>query len=300
MTKRSEIAARPGERAVRRAASTRSMLGLTVLALAMPLAPRVEAQAPGLGASAELVDPKALRVCADPRNLPFSDQAGAGFENKIAALFADQLGKTLSYDWFPQVIGFYRNTLNAFRCDVVMGVAEGNDLVQNTNPYYTSVYALVFKPGSGLDGVTTLEDPRLKGKRLGIVAGTPPATVMASDGLMDNAKPYPLAIDTRHNSSSRAMIQDLEHGDIDAGVLWGPMAGYFGKQAEGKLTVVPLLHETSPVPLSFRITMGVRHSDQAWKRTLNRLIAEDHEKIDAILTTYGVPLLDNKGEPIAN
>ena len=143
-------------------------LGAFVFA-ALPAA-GAHAQAPGLGASIELVDPHTLRVCADPRNLPFSNEAGEGFENKIAALLGEKLGRPVAYTYFPQVIGFYRNTLNAFHCDVVMGVAQGDDIVQTTNPYYHTTYALVFKPGHGLDGVTTLEDPRLKDKQLGVVA----------------------------------------------------------------------------------------------------------------------------------
>ena len=140
---------------------------------------RAAAQPAGLGAAAELVDPKVLRVCADPRDLPFSDTEGRGFENKIAAMFAKQLGKGISYTYYPQVIGFVRNTLNALRCDVVMGVAEGDELVQTTNPYYRTTYVLVYRPGTGLDGVDSLDDPRLKGKHIGVVAGTPPATIMA-------------------------------------------------------------------------------------------------------------------------
>jgi hypothetical protein len=131
-------------------------LGALVFA-ALP-ATGARAQAPGLGGAIELVDPHTLRVCADPRDLPFSDQAGEGFENKIAALLGEKLGRPVAYTYFPQVIGFYRNTLNAFRCDVVMGVVQGDDIVQTTNPYYHTTYALVFKPGHGLDGVTSLED----------------------------------------------------------------------------------------------------------------------------------------------
>ena len=111
------------------------------------------AQAPGLGASAELVDTHVFRVCADPHNLPFSDESGAGFENKLAELFASKLNEPTSYTYFPQVIGFVRNTLNALRCDVIMGVAVGDTLVQTTNPYYHTAYTLVFKPGTGLDGI---------------------------------------------------------------------------------------------------------------------------------------------------
>ena len=147
--------------------------------------------------SIELVDPKVLRVCADPRNLPFSNEKGEGFENKLAELFADKLQKKLDYMYFPQATGFVRMTLGAHRCDVIMGFPQGDELVQGTNPYYRTAYALVAKQGSGLDDITTLEDSRLKGKRIGIIAGTPPATNMAANGLMMNAKPYPLMIDTR-------------------------------------------------------------------------------------------------------
>jgi hypothetical protein len=116
--------------------------------------------------SIELVDPKVLRVCADPNNMPFSTDRGEGFENKLAELLADKLGKGLSYSWYPQATGFVRNTLAAHKCDVIMGVPQGDDLVQVTNPYYRTAYALVFEQGHGLEGVDTLGDPRLKGKRL--------------------------------------------------------------------------------------------------------------------------------------
>jgi quinoprotein dehydrogenase-associated probable ABC transporter substrate-binding protein len=265
--------------------------------VAVLLAGAARAQAPGLGAAIELVDPKVLRVCADPHDLPFSDQKGEGFENKIAELLGAKLSKPVEYTYFPQVVGFYRNTLNAFRCDVVIGVAQGLDLVQTTVPYYHTAYALVFKPGSGLDGITMLEDPRLRGKRLGVVARTPPSTLMIRDGLMENAKPYPLTIDTRVEAPAKAMIDDLLAGRIDAAVLWGPIAGYYAKNAPQPLTVIPLLEEHG-VPMDFRISMGVRRSDQEWKRTLNRLIRENQAAINRILLDYGVPLLDEQGKPI--
>src|SRR3954467_4709625 len=155
--------------------------------------------------SIELVDPKVLRVCADPRNMPLSNDKGEGIENKLAELFAAKLQKKLDYVYFPQATGFVRMTLGAHRCDVIMGFPQGDDLVQGTNPYYRTAYALVVKAGSGLDDVATLEDERLKGKRIGIVAGTPPGTNMAANGLMATAKPYPLVIDTRIDSSALAM-----------------------------------------------------------------------------------------------
>jgi quinoprotein dehydrogenase-associated probable ABC transporter substrate-binding protein len=265
-----------------------------VAVLGVLLVHRAVAQAPGLGESVELVDPKVFRVCADPHNLPFSDEQGKGFENEIAELFARKLNEPTSYTYFPQVIGFVRNTLNALRCDVIMGTAVGDTSVQTTNPYYRTTYALVFKPDSGLDGVESLGDPRLKDKHIGIVAGTPPATVLTRNGLMANAKPYPLTVDTRSTSSPKMMTEDVAAGRIDAGVLWGPMAGFYARLSTPPLTVVPLLKEAGP--MEFRIAMGVRKADQEWKRKLNRLIAESRPEIDRILTDYGVPLLDEQGQ----
>jgi quinoprotein dehydrogenase-associated probable ABC transporter substrate-binding protein len=276
------------------AASGRWLLvSLAVVAMTLIQQDRTRAQVPeGTDLSIELVDPKVLRVCADPRNLPFSNEKGEGFENKLAELFAEKLQKKLDYMYFPQATGFVKMTLGAHRCDVIMGFPQGDDLVQGTNPYYRTAYALVAKQGSGLDDVATLEDERLKSKRIGIVAGTPPATNMAVAGLMMNAKPYQLMIDTRFDSSSAAMIKDLMSGDIDAGILWGPMAGYYAKQANPPLHVMPLVKETSGPQLAFRIGMGVRPADQNWKRLLNRLIQENQPAINKILLDFGVPLLD--------
>ena len=262
-------------------------------------AQRLHAQTSDSGdLSIELVDPKVLRVCADPRNMPFSSEKGEGFENKIAELFAEKLQKKLDYAFFPQATGFVRVTLGAHRCDVIMGFPQGNDLVQGTNPYYRTTYALVSKPGSGLEDVTTLEDERLKGKHIGIIAGTPPATYMAVNGLMADAKPYPLMIDTRVDSSAEAMINDLTSGAIDAGILWGPMAGFYAKKSTPPLHVTPLLKEKTGPRLVYRIGMGVRPADQNWKRELNRLIQENQPTINKILLDYGVPLLDENDQPI--
>ncbi|MGL3209756.1 substrate-binding domain-containing protein [Bradyrhizobium sp. BR 1433] len=248
--------------------------------------------------SIELIDARVLRICADPRNLPFSNDKGEGFENKIGELLAGKLQKKLDYMFFPQATGFVRMTLGAHRCDVIMGFPQGDDLAQGTNPYYRTAYAIVAKPGSGLDEVTTLEDQRLKGKHIGIVAGTPPATNMAINGLMTNAKPYPLMIDTRYDSSAEAMMNDLAKGEIDAGILWGPMAGFYAKKANPPLRITPLVKETTGPKLIYRIGMGVRASDQNWKRQLNRLIQENRAEINKILLDYGVPLLDENDRPI--
>jgi quinoprotein dehydrogenase-associated probable ABC transporter substrate-binding protein len=249
--------------------------------------------------SIELVDPKVLRVCADPRNMPFSNEKGEGFENRLAALFAERLQKKLEYAYYPGATGFVRNTLGAHRCDVIMGFPQGDDLAQGTNPYYRTAYALIAKQGSGLDGVTTLKDERLKGKHIGIVAGTPPATYMAMDGLTANAKSYPLMTDTRVDSSPEAMFNDVTSGTIDAGILWGPMAGYYARKASPPLHVTSLVKETGGPRLVYRVGMGVRPADQNWKRQLNRLIQENQPAINKIMLEFGVPLLDENDQPIS-
>ena len=248
--------------------------------------------------SIELVDPKVLRVCADPRNLPFSNQNGEGFENKLAQFLGTKFNKQVAYTWYPQAPGFVRNTLSALKCDVIIGYPQGSDVVQTTNPYYRTSYALVFKPGSGFDDIKTLADPRLKEKRLGVIAGTPPSTYMATSGLMARAKPYPLVVDTRFDNSIEVMIKDLIAGDIDAGVLWGPLAGYYAKESKEPLAVVPLIQEQSGPPMVYRIAMGVRPSDQQWKRQLNQAIQQNQAAINHILLGFGVPLLDENNKPI--
>jgi len=276
----------------------RLLLLLTITAMSVANG-AVRAQTSDSGdLSFELVDPKVLRVCADPRNLPFSNEKGEGFENKLAELFAEKLQKKLDYVYFPQATGFVRMTLGAHRCDVIMGFPQGDDLVQGTNPYYRTSYALIAKEGSGLEEVAALEDERLKGKHIGVVAGTPPATNMAIAGLMSNAKPYPLMIDTRYDSSAEAMINDLTAGNIDAGVLWGPMAGFYAKKVGQSLHVTPLVKETTGPKLIYRIGMGVRPADQNWKRQLNRLIQENQGEINKILLDFGVPLLDENDRPV--
>jgi quinoprotein dehydrogenase-associated probable ABC transporter substrate-binding protein len=247
----------------------------------------------------ELVDPKVLRVCADPKSLPFSNEASEGFENKLAALFAKKLGKDIAYTYYPNTTGFVRNTLNALRCDVIMGIPQGDDIVQGTNPYYRTSYTLVTKQGSDLQSVTALDDPKLKGRHIGIVAGTPPATNLAVNGLIANAKSYPLVIDSRYDAPAVDMMNDLRNGTIDAAILWGPIAGYLAKISTVPMNVVPLVNEKQGPHMVFRIGMGVRHSDQNWKRTLNRLIAENRAEIDHILRDYGIPLLDENNQPLA-
>jgi len=280
-------------------AQRRRLLPLIAIAATLAGADMARAQmADGPDLSIELVDPKVLRVCADPRNLPFSNDKGEGFENKLGEFFAEKLQKKLDFVYFPQATGFVRMTLGAHRCDVIMGFPQGDDVAQGTNPYYRTAYALVARQGSGLDDVATLEDTRLKGKHIGIVAGTPPATNMVANGLMADAKSYRLMIDTRLDSSAAAMIDDLTSGQIDAAILWGPIAGFYARKASPPLHVTPLVKETTGPRLVYRIGMGVRAADQNWKRLLNRLIQENQPAINRILLDFGVPLLDENDRPI--
>lgn len=274
---------------------------LLALTLAIAAAPAAAfAQGAGLGAAGELVDPDVLRVCADPSNMPFTDESGKGFENRLAELVAEKTGrKSVAYTWFPMATGFVRNTLRANRCDIIMGYAQGDELVQNTNAYYRSTYVMVYKKDSGLDGVETIEDPRLADKRIGIVGGTPPSTNIAAAGLLKKAKNYPLMVDTRFlPSMAEVMIKDMLDGVIDVAILWGPMAGYYARESKADLTVVPLVKEKTGSRMMYRITMGVRPSDQEWKRTLNQVIRENQEEINKILLEYNVPLIDEQNRPI--
>jgi quinoprotein dehydrogenase-associated probable ABC transporter substrate-binding protein len=250
------------------------------------------------GQRPDLVNRTALRVCADPANMPFSNDKNEGFENKIAEIVAAELKVQVEYTWFPQATGFIRQTLFAKRCDVVIGYAQGDELVLNTNHYYRSTYALLYRAGTGLDGVVSLADPRLKDRRIGVIAGTPPSSIMAQLGLIQRAKPYPLMVDRRHDSPGERMINDIRSGDIDAGVLWGPIAGYFAAKGGDKLLVVPLLKETGTPRMAYRITFGVRNLEDDWKRQLNAVIAKRQSDIDALLLQFGVPLLDEQSNLI--
>ena len=249
-----------------------------------------------LGAqTSDLVSHNALRVCADPANFPMSDDKGRGYENKLAELIADKLEKPVAYTWYPMATGFIRNTLRANRCDVVIGYAQGHEMVLNTNHYFTSAYTLVVRADGPLAQVDTLSDPALEDARIGIIAGSPPATHMARNGLLTNAKAYNLVVDRRHESPVVDMLGDLSAGELDAAIIWGPLAGPLVKQDYPDLIVTPLIKETLPPRLFFRITMGVRQGEKVWQRKLNSLIRRNQAEINQLLIEAGVPLLDNMG-----
>jgi quinoprotein dehydrogenase-associated probable ABC transporter substrate-binding protein len=257
------------------------------------------AQQPQVGDAIELVDPHVFRACVDPRDLPFSNEAGEGFENKIAELLASKLGKSVGYAFYPDATGFIRNTLNAHRCDVVMGAPLGDDMIQPTNPYYRTAYVAAYRKGGPFDGLDTLSDPRLRSAKIGVVAGTPPANYLATLGLLGHIKSYALVVDTRVDSATAQMMRDLDEGVIDVALIWGPLGGYYAQKAKAPIAVQPLVKESGGPKLVYRIALGVRHSDQNWKRTLNKSLEENQAEIDGILRSYGVPLLDENDQPLA-
>jgi quinoprotein dehydrogenase-associated probable ABC transporter substrate-binding protein len=263
--------------------------GTFALAAALLAVPPAGAQLP------DLVSRTAFRVCADPADLPMSDQAGEGYENAIAALFAEHLGRELQYAWYPMSQGFVRRTLLEYRCDVIPGYAQGDELVLNTNHYYTSTHVIVTRSDSDLADLTTLADPRLQGRRIGVIAGSPPASHLARHGLMATVEGYKLVVDPRHERPNEEMLADLTTGRLDVAVMWGPIGGPLARGYGDALKVTPLLNEPGSPRLYYRITMGVRQGEDVWKRELNAVIAELQPEIDAILRRFGVPLVNDDG-----
>jgi quinoprotein dehydrogenase-associated probable ABC transporter substrate-binding protein/PQQ-dependent catabolism-associated CXXCW motif protein len=246
----------------------------------------------------ELVDRTALRVCADPADLPFSNERGEGFENKIAELMAQKLGVPLRYTWYPQTMGFVRNTLRAYRCDLMMGVVTADELVQNTNPYYRSHYVLTLRADEA-DRFGDLDGPLMQAARIGVVAGTPPSDLLLRKGLIGQMRPYQLMADSRVDQPARRMIEDLAAGQLDAALIWGPIAGYWATRQAVPISLARLQSDPrTALRLDFRISMGMRQGEPEWKQTVNGLIRELQPQIQSILLDYGVPLLDEQDRPI--
>ena len=247
--------------------------------------------------TADIVDRSALKVCADPNNLPFSNEKKEGFENKIAEVMGAALRLKVEYTWFPQVIGFVRNTLQAHRCDLVIGTVAGDDIMQTTNPYYYTTYVMLYRSDKRL-AFEGLQDPRLASLRLGVVGATPPSDLLVRHDLMAHAKPYQLTVDTRAESPTHQMVQDVVDGTIDVGFLWGPIAGYYRKHDELPLTLAPLKDEPGAARMKYHIAMGVRGNEPEWRRRINAVILKQQPAMTAILRDYGVPLLNEQGELI--
>lgn len=252
---------------------------------------------PAVAQVADLRSHSALRVCADPAAYPMSSEDGRGFENRLAELFGEKLGLPVTYTWFPQGMGFITRTLRAGVCDVVIGYAQGDELVQNTNHYYTSVYGIVTRKDSPLAGVDSLKDPALKDQPIGVVAGTPPASHLARAGWAKDMHGFDLFVDRRVKDPVGDMLAQVKSGELAAAVAWGPIAGPLVK-VDDELQFTPLLNNDEHPRLFFRITMGVRAEEQEWKRELNSLIRRNQEEIDAILIEAGVPLVDDYGKAL--
>lgn len=267
----------------------RLFTGLLCAALSISVA------GPGLAQTSDLVSKRALRVCADPANYPMSDDKGQGYENKLADFVASKLELPVEYTWYPMATGFIRKTLRENRCDLVIGYAQGHEMVLNTNHYFTSAFTLIVPKDGPLASVDTLSDPALKGLKIGIIAGSPPATHMARNGLLGKAKAYNLVVDRRFESPAIDMLNELEAKVTDAAILWGPIGGPLVKEDYPNLVAIPLVRETLPPRLFFRITMGVRPGEKVWQRKLNSLIRRNQNEINAILSDAGVPLLNQMG-----
>ena len=248
--------------------------------------------------TSDLVSQNALRVCADPANFPMSSQDETGYENTLAEFIAAKLELPVQYTWYPMATGFIRNTLRDKKCDLVIAYAQGHELVLNTNHYFTSAYTLIVPATGDLAGVERLGDPALKGRRIGIIAGTPPSAHLARNGLIAKAKPYNLVVDRRHESPAADMLSDLSSGEIDAAILWGPLGGPLVKASYPDLKVVPLIKEEMPPRLFYRITMGVRQGEKVWQRKLNSLIRRNQDEINQILADAGVPLITDLGDAV--
>lgn len=238
----------------------------------------------------EIIDRHALRVCADPAALPFSSEDGSGFENRIAALFASELGIPVRYTWFPNTMGFYRRTLNARACDLVIGAPVEMEIAQPTAPYYRSTFVLVTRTADHL-ALRGLDDPALKNKRIGAQARTPPGNLLVRYGMADNLHAYDLMVDSRISSIGRQMADDLLAKRIDVAVMWGPVAAYQADLHAGQLSTQALGQMQDGVTMGFDIAMAVRKGEPRWRAQVDSFIDTHRKQIDAILTSAHVPLL---------
>jgi len=239
---------------------------------------------------------RVLRVCADPNNLPFSNTRGEGFENRLASLLASDMNARVDYTWWSQRRGFIRNTLNARRCDVVMGVPTGMDLVLRSNPYYRSTYVFVTRRTLEPE-LRTFDDPRLKRLRIGVQmigddgANSPPAHALARRGIVDNVRGYMVYGDYAHEAPLAPIMNDVAAGTLDVAVVWGPVAGYFARRSRVPLRLTPVSPqiELPFLPFVFDIAMGVRRGDSTLRAQLNDALARRHADVERLLDSYGVP-----------
>jgi mxaJ protein len=251
-----------------------------------------------VSAAAEPVGSDALRICADPNNLPFSDRAGDGIENKLAEMIAQNFGKTVAYTWWAQRRGFIRNTLKAGDCDLVMGVPATYDLVDSTKPYYRSAYVFVSRTDRHLN-LTSITDARLRRLTIGVHLigddgnNTPPAHALGQQGIVENVRGYSIYGDYREPSPPSRLIEAVENGKIDVAAVWGPFGGYFAKRSNVALEVEAITDTDrfAPQQFQFDIAMGVRKGDHQLRERLNAFIDGHRSEIAALLNDYGIPLV---------
>jgi len=237
-----------------------------------------------------------LRVCADPNNLPYSNQREEGFENRLAELIAADLGSSVRYTWWPQRRGFIRNTLAAGKCDLVMGTTFGAERVLTTKPYYRSTYVFVFRKDRHLT-VRSLDDPALRTLRIGVqlvgddYANTPPVHALSRRGITGNLVGFSVFGDYSQENPPARIIDAVISRDVDLAVAWGPLAGYFAKRSPVPLEIIPVSPAVDPPGLrfAFDISLAVRPDDIAFKEQLEDILERKRLDVDRILRDYGVP-----------
>jgi mxaJ protein len=240
-----------------------------------------------------------LRVCADPNNLPFSNRARDGFENRIAELLAADRHATLEYTWWAQRRGFVRNTLAAGTCDVVIGVPKDSASMATTRPYYRSSYVFVSRRDRDLN-LASFDDPRLPTLRIGVqmigddFANTPPAHALARRGMTRNVVGYMVYGDYGRPSPLSEIVSAVDRGEVDTAVVWGPAAGFFARHSDGRLVLsaVSPQRDSPSMPFAFEISMGVRRGEAALRTELDDFLMRRHVQIDAILDEYGIPRVE--------
>lgn len=250
-----------------------------------------------------------FKVCQDPNNMPFSNPQGEGIENRIAELFAKDLGLPVSYYSFPQRLAFVRNTLRYklpgedFRCDIIMGVPSGFDQVSVTKPYYRSTYALVFPKGGALASVKSTADllalpaDTLKKLRIGVGDRSPATEWLKRHDLVDQGVPFPMLSPDPGHYPGQLIERELAEGRVDAAIVWGPIAGWFAQRVKNRdLVVVPMVSEKG-VKFDFPMAMGVRYGEPLWKQQIEALIEKRRPEIQAILRDFGVPVLELESAP---
>ncbi len=248
---------------------------------------------------AGVAEARTLRVCADPNNLPFSNEKREGFENKLVDLLAEEMGARVDYTWWAQRRGNVRETLNEGLCDLIPGVGASLEMLATTRPYYRSAYVAVVRDPA-LKGLASFDDPRLPRLKIGVQligddgSNTPPAHALSRRGMIGNVRGFAVYGDYAQPTPQAPIVQAVANGEVDAAFVWGPTAAYFVKRSSVPLTfaVVSPLSDGPALPMAFDVSMGVRRGDAALRRELEGALERRASDIRAILTSYGVPLLD--------